>query len=423
MSAQLAFTALMLVVGLLVFLVRKKIDLFTIFFSCAFIYFVPAFLGSLKHPGVQGSVPISNETYGVLILIVGVMFYFLVINDFFLRSGKNVIAPRINNASVGKFETIWFCFFYMLVLTIFFITADIYTLVSSGKDKVSSSSGPVYGIAIWFSISACIVGYLNRDRVIFFIGASFIIFSLYVGSRAYFVTFILSMALLHFGYKELKYSKKLKVLFIGVIAFLFVLFYKYFYLFLKVGDYERLFEALVSSETYLVALSLSEPNLVIMHINNLIDSDIRAPTYYAWERALRFFPFISDFVGSSSGVEFRSFSDVLNDRFYRLDYGVGSSFWAELVYLFGFFGLFIGVFLYSLLIFCFSMFVSRLRGIALPIFLPLFIYLTFYVHRIELYLMAAVFKSTLVLVFIWLIMYLVKASVFKNVGRVSVNFK
>ena len=415
MSVQLAFTAIMLAVGLFVVLIRKKIDLFTIFFSCAFIYFFPAFLGDLNHPGVQGSVLISNSTYSVLIKVVLVMFYFLVVNDFCLRGGKSIVESRFASASVGKFETVWFCFFYILVLTIFFATADIYTLVSSGKDKVSSSSGPVYGIAIWFSISACIVGYLNRNFLIFMIGVSFVIFSLYVGSRAYFVTFILSMALLHFGYRELKCSRKIKVIFIGVLAFLFVLFYKYFYLFLKVGDYNSLFEALVSSETYLVALSLSEPNLVIMHINNIIQNDINVPAYYVWDRVLRFFPFFSDFVGSSSNIEFQSFSDVLNDRFYRFDYGVGSSFWAELIYLFGFSGVLVGIFLYSFLIFCFSMFLLRLRGIALPIFLPLFIYLTFYVHRIEIYLMAAVFKSTLVLVFIWFVMYLVKNSVDKNV--------
>ena len=116
--------------------------------------------------------------------------------------------------------------------------------------------------------------------------------------------------------------------------------------------------------------------------------------------------------------EYLKFSTILHENYHTVHWGLASSFLGEALSLFGFFGLFFVILLWIYGIYIFNYKIKKSNSFMLLMFFPVFIYITFYIHRIDITFVFGAFKTVLVLYFFVFILVLSK-KIINKVNYVS----
>jgi len=392
------------VLGFLYFTFKKRsLDLLTVAFFALSAYFYPVFLGYVINPMTMKTVSLNYIIYFFYCFLVFLIVFFSYLNDrSVLDRKKYVYRVKPLPKNIGVRVNILLCFL-IISFSYTVIVADFSSLfLASKSDMVNANSG-LHGFSIWVSLSIFSLAYFVKRKIALLMAIAYLIFSLYVGSRAYFATLIIMSFILVSKDNEFRLIRKFKTYFLIASFLLFLVSYKVIYHDIKMFNFELAYFKIKNVMNYVVVIT--EPNAIMSNLNNSLYGEVSYSSEHAINIATRLFLLIGSIFRSAFDISSEQYSSVLMRSYYQgLDYGMGSSFWGELYYLGGKIALFFGGFLWVFFIFYMNRLFWRSPSFLLLFCYPYVVYITFYIHRVDSFLVLGVVPSyTNMLIFLYFI--------------------
>lgn len=370
---------------------RKKSDFLTISFFGMILYFSPGLIGYVNnpyYPKLLPSVPMLSETYYVFFIALFFNLAFSVISDFRSKEecGRNynfIISSKMSN----------------LISAILIITF-VMSFIESGKDLFSPDKSIVLesrGRALaLFSVVAQIsffIGVVKPDKIITPLSIIFMALLVYIGFRSYFAITIIAII------SRFIFNRSIRSLFnpffaSTVIALgLFILFYKQFYIFIKLGRFDLAADRLNSDGLLYTALFSSEPFMVQFTLNEVIKLGYTEPLSKIIVAPLLLIPGLTQIVGISS--------DALNFDFQTkimpiLSFGAGSNIYAHWYATSAWLGIIIFSVIHNIVLIWLSSLTKRLNGIFSATIFLIGSFLSFYIIRNDMFYTMSVIERYLV---------------------------
>ncbi|MFL1484442.1 hypothetical protein [Marinobacter sp. LN3S78] len=300
----------------------------------------------------------------------------------------------------------------LLLASIFFVSATAWFIVllfmtpelfsfSSRSDFVDSKPF-LYSFYLISAIFSSVLLVLAKKYRWIVLPAGFVFFDLSLGSREFFALFLFSNVLAFmFNLGDLRLVRKLGYFVLGLFLLYFVLVYKYSYVHLHAGDYYEFFYRFINFEFVRKVFALSESAIVQGNLFLILEHNFSLSLSHLLPGLI----FVTPIHRSWVGIELNPLGRKLESQvFGDLDYGIAGNLLGELYAIFGMFSIVI-LFLYFILFFWFINQLLSSRDIIFRVFGFVFsFYALFYIHRMEFYELAGMFR---ILVFVCLIPYLV----------------
>ncbi|WP_233879578.1 O-antigen polymerase [Virgibacillus halodenitrificans] len=371
---------------------KRNIDLFTIGFLSLIYYTLPAFFGTISLGKHIVNMQIHNKVYYFLIFLQLLFLIVIVFND---KRINNKELKEKGNKQVSKYYI--FCIFFLTILfyCIEFLISGFDTFFSLDKAEIRMTT--FYGLGIWGALMSFFLGIKYKYNYIIIGSLIFILFSLFVGSRAYIATAILGCILL-LSKNKIRLVNSWRNILVLIISFLFLVFYKTIYTAVKTLDSDILTNS-IKNINFSELPFFSESNAILSNLNVILLYEIKNE-YSVLEYSLHQIPFSSLFL-TDKYVTFSRFvsANVHPD----IHFGMGGNLWGEIYSVFGFVGMYIAAILWVLLIYITNISLYKFRGTIL--ILPAIIYVVFYVHRIDLSFVIGSFQSNIFIIFLAFLFY------------------
>ena len=249
------------------FLKKRKVDLYTVSFFSALIYFMPGFFGYVVYPG-RIRKPIHDQVYTVFCLVLLFIVFGALIKDFFRRT-----QDRIPYVILGSeyFEAILsgtaFCLMgYQIVV--------LGPLLLAPKRVMMSHLGPSFVLLRNSASLAFLVSYLSGKKTPLRISLGVLLFTFLIGFRSPVALTGLALIVLQFGNLRraplVSYAKyAIPISFFGYIVAMGKVFYGTF----KAVGLRGAFSVLFNAELIVSAFSTLEPFGVQAILNEIIVSN------------------------------------------------------------------------------------------------------------------------------------------------------
>ena len=396
---SLSYVYLLIVVLHLIYLLsnRRMFDLFLIASLSFYIYHIPYFFGDY-HTGatVLDLGKPSKEAYYFVISFSLIIFCLNLFFDYRYSHYLNSVAPSYSY-SINAFTRylVWSLFYLSLLLFSF-------SLLITGVEGFKSAKGGgdvgagmfFYVLSVWTVMGLSVVAFFCKRYFYLLYSTLIILFHLLVvGSRSWFVIFVLLLVFLF----ELRRSKSCRLLFRPIVIFGGPIFLFFILLFEHVGhqivalEFGEVLDSLSNRTTYFRLLELRESFIVSSHFEFALSAEPLG-WYYGVHRVISFFPLLPGLWSEIFGGLSR-YSDVVLSGYESVGYGLASNVWAELFHIYGYFGVFVFFCIWVSLIYKVNY--LYLSGAAKPIhyfLMPFFIFLAFYIHRVDFTFVSGFFK-------------------------------
>lgn len=317
---------LLIMLGMLYFTCsRKRVDLFSLAFFSAFIYFLPGLFGFTSY--VDGDKiriyrEIAPEVYVILTTVVFFIILSSYVNDKII---KGLITNIENNNRIFLFLIFGLCLVSFFAM---FITMGVSNVLSPDKQDLLEVRNRWYVIFSVATVLLCLNAYLNESWLFLVIGFFSNLFLMYIGFRTPLALTLLSLFLLAMTKDRrvlLSYLSVRNVLVFGFAGgLLFV--YKKIYVLVKLGMWDQVVDRLLDSRIYLSAIRESEPFITQDILNRTVETGLTVDLGSLKAVFLNIIVF-----GDKFQFEIENFSSVVNNVLYAdVDYGVASNIWAEM---------------------------------------------------------------------------------------------
>jgi hypothetical protein len=364
------------------FFKQRKFDLFTIFFLSSAFYSMPLFFGTLYNPFNYVEYNIAKEVY-----LFYLFYYFIIL--LFVYSYDKIILPKLGNFELPYLKNLNKYYFILVsilfILFIYFFIKDPTFLFSQKTSKANFGEFGVlaalftWGSLILYSLSL----FLNNKKI--YIPLFFIFLTFFGGSRAYILTAILMYFIFLFLFKKpkIRLIKQYKYIFMGIFILSFFITYKLVFNYIRLFDLHMILITLTNPQQYLFRIFQGGENFQTMVSLQHAIVDLTHPNItYLHNFILKLVPFFSQNIAYAFDINLETMNNILRDTFYyNVSYGVASSFWGEMIYTFGMFGVYIILIIFLFLIGIFNYSLQKNIKIIYIFLFPSITYIIFYIHR------------------------------------------
>ena len=385
------------VIGLY-FLARNKIDFLLLFFCSFCLYHWQILWGTIWVPPFTFDV--STNSMFIVGLIAIVIFGFVLLNDRLWRHYPDI--PYVKSNDFDQFGVI-------LVLLTVGILACLYSLYVAGdkimlnKNEFTRAQGLKYDILYYYPAAmALLYGILTKNKLITFLSLLPLTLYLLVGYRAIIVTAIIGAVFISMYGERIFTFKMIKVLILVLTLFIFFVFYKFSYIAIKANSFDWFAHIIEGDDRFdsvfqffIWGMFSAEFGQVSSNLSLSSSQDLSS--HYNFSDAV---------LGSITGL-----NTILNynediTRFSRVirefanpgfSYGLGGSFWGEMYQA----GSYVGVFAGALIVVGFITYFNlnfKMQKERFSLFLFLFSFLAFYIHRNDFTLLIGHVKNHLFLI-------------------------
>ena len=369
-------------VSLLYFLIRNKIDFLLLFFLSTSLYCWQIIYGKIWVPPY--SFDASEESKGIVLIILIVLFAFTLLNDLLLK-GKNEVEYDSDNEGDAVLFFLFLTFLSYASCLIAVINIGPNLLDISKKSFVAQSGLPFFFFIYYPAAMACLFFITSKRYKYAFYAALPLVFYVFVGFRAAAViTFITGFFIFYYNQKIFN-LRLYKPLLLVTSVFAFFVIYKFSYIGLKLGDISTIAIMIDQDprfgsflEFFAYAAFSAEFGQAASNLS--LSSAIDLSKAYSFKDAL---------LGSIPMVDFITGIDEEKSRFSTViegyanpgfSYGLGSSIWGEMFQAGGYGAVAIlAIFIiFFILQFNLSFLRSKNRFVLFTFFIG---FLSFYVHR------------------------------------------
>ena len=328
------FSWTLLLVFVLCFVRKRRFDLFTVLIASYIYYYSPLILGVSYNPSGRKFVLLDDLLYLQASIFLMLASGFAVAYDLL---SKNLELKRNHD------RTIDFALFYIGAAIIMFLgilsTDANFFFPNFYGDTLPAALGPVYPLFVLSALTAFVFAWSIKAPVTKVLSTIFLVLTLTAGSRAHILAFILIVTLLYTREQEgIRLVFNPRVVLVGATVFFSLVFYKVAFPFILSRDFEGLVSAVSNWESVAYRIFLGgESFLVILnHHYSVAEEGIRAfSSDYPSMYLAKLIPFFSQEIADAVGVNLLRYSAVLKDNYAQVEFGMGSSFWGELSFLFG----------------------------------------------------------------------------------------
>lgn len=298
----------------------------------------------------------------------------------------------------------------MIYIALIYCILDVGIVTLSLHKKVFNElvNTNIYNFAIWGSLITYCYGLIYKRKGIIFFSTIVIIFTLFVGSRAFIATlFIITLAI---KWREsiniLKTNKK------GIIIAIFIIFsllvYKTIYKDIKTFDFISVFNKLTSKDTYIDILYFPESYTTFSLFNYVVDTGYNIDLQTSIHKILSVIPFYKE----TDGIILRMSAIFKNYIFYT-SYGLANSIWGEVFAMGKYIGIVIFTILWGTILRLGNryLFIQRIKSIFI---IPVVTYIAFYVNRLDLVQIYGPIKNVILIYIIYSIIDIIMRSTSRN---------
>lgn len=372
---QITFLSIALCGGVYFLIRKRRFDYFTLAFFSAIIYFMPGFFGSTAYhvDGVWRYSDIVADTY---LIMASVLLSIWLSAAIFTNAGGVVSNERPRRVDY---------YFINCVLLMALVGLLGTLLTASGKLFSPEKDIVMEGLGRWhilFYSSATLglpVAYaLDRYKMAMaFLGL--LIFDLYIGFRVAFAIGVLSALVVYlYGCGRCRLIKMgwkswLMIFSVGVLFFL----YKSLGYSIKYGNWDLVFEMLLSPDIYVDSVRHSEPFIIQNNLNEIILNNFKTSPDHIFDVIYQ-----ATLFANNSGVEIVSFNDIFQPiLFPEVEYGLAGNIWAQMWSVGGWVLLILFLILFNIVISVGNRTLQARRMVVRAGLAPVFCYWCFYIHR------------------------------------------
>lgn len=402
---QLLFIVVAVATGLFFLLKRRPFDYFSLAYFSAVVYFLPGFFGvtSFHTEGDWSENPIHPEAYAIMIAVL---------ISIACAAWLAPAAPAGPKGGRPDSMDEW----VVNVLLAIACVGLAGMLATSGRGLFSEDKSEVLaGLGRWYILfyTAATLGLpiatFSRRYVVAAVFLAMLLFDLFIGFRSALSIAVLATLtlLLHRRGPRRLIVANWKVYLAGA-AFGFAMFgYKEIAFAVKAGMWDQVVAALSMPESYLWAITHSEPFLVQQTLNEVVTHRFETSPAHIYSAIYQLILFAPEM--GAQGVSFNSvFQPVL---FPEIDYGIASSIWAQM-WSAGGWPLLVVFLIFFNLVLAAGNATLRIHSIGVRTGLaPVFAYWAFYIHRNDLaYALALEKRHLLMLLVVVLLVRLLYAA-------------
>ena len=374
---------------------KRSVDFFTLMVFSLSYYSFPLLLEELTLVCVIENIPIHENIYLIFIFIYTVNFIFMIKTDY-----KDLNKIYVINHSQSIENNL------LLILTILLFIIGVYFTGFSeyffGTKKDDVDLNVFIGLSIWSSLALFIVSYHanKKNKINILISLIIILSVLFFGYRSYTVVLFLIFSLLFLNFQKIRLYKKFHYFMLGFILVLFLTIFKLLYGTLKYADISTLISIVrnVDFSTYYM-LFFVDPLAVTYNLNLVILNETSLPVSYFFHRLISILPFYSGFYSEITNYEYLKLSDILHENYHTVNLGLASSFLGELLALINYIGFFVGIIIWIFSIYIFNKKIKDINTLFIKMLVPMIVYMTFYIHRVDITFILGSFKMLLI---VWL---------------------
>ena len=405
-----------------ILLKKRKIDFFTIGALSILIYYFPVFIGQLKSSYSNRIILIDDKSYMCVAIFALIYLIFLLFTDKY--SLKNVTITKNINDKVEKYKAIKndnlsnFC---VLLLSLIGLCMMMYTFIKTNgltdtfnKMQLLTATDRIteymkYIGTFTFVYSFCFKGkYINFCRINSLI---IILYTFLLGHRSFIVIGLISIFINYLGSNSsirlIDLIKKKKMVLLSVfVVFFFFIFIKGVFAALMNGDFELVSSRLTNQEYYINTLLTSEPNSIMLNLNNVVSYNLT----YGFDNyifgTLSLIPLLGDvFISNFNYVTFERVLNLTFNKQLDLGIGLGCTFIGEAYAVGNIFYLIIITILTLLLIKNFIKKREKTNNPYTYVFLSIVLsYFTFYIHRNSLLFMLITIRAYIYILILLIIL-------------------
>ena len=403
----------------LVYMLRRRFDLFTLAYLTSTVYFLPAFFG-ITH---DGTLPlVKNEiNFWQYIFYFYFFAFLLVFSWLFTQTNTPLIkmahqqdqAPAPGDMRVLTAMSQISSILAPLLLLLAWGTMG-QALFAADKKVVLDNFSIFYALFETASLIYFFTSFICKRKFHILASILLIVFDLFIGFRAV-GAFALILAFTYSLFLKPSTKNALVFGFMLIAGYAVASFYKIITLALKYGEAAGSFLTLIDADTIVESLLVTESFTTQEVFAKTISSNLALPIEYPLEIVRIFLPGVNNMLlGKGLG-----FNDYYQDRLFpHIPWGMGSNVWAEQYAIWGWFGPVILVcILFSLLYYLnkkiFQWYLNgQIHLIAITLFAVIPSY--FYIHRNDFLFQLNVSRNFLV---IWIFIYFLAKYILPESGK------
>ncbi len=317
--------------AMLLYMVGRKIDFFSIATVCIIIYNYYCAVGSvfIAFRGRTGAYYYSQilpQVYFIVIAELLILFAAMVLYD--RKKTPESIRPGYNEDVFSPEQQSKIFAVACIVSNLIMLT----NVASIGLSNLRADKADVWGqtntlyiTGIWMGMACFAYAVNSRKPVLAVCSLPPVLVHLFIGSRAYFAAAAI-VFLVYVG-KRMRSSFKsnLRIYALGAVFLLAIMLYKKIWMDLKAGDMAAIARTLTDPDTYAWVFRWGEPRIVLCDLNYILDKGIRLDAGGFIARLVSLIPFANDFISSEYNIHM---SAILTESI-RPSYGLASNFWGE----------------------------------------------------------------------------------------------
>lgn len=273
----------------------------------------------------------------------------------------------------------------------------------AGKKTVWERTNVLYLISLYGAWPSFAYGIHKNDRLVWIPSLLVELTIFFAGSRAFTATIII-IFLCEKGTMLWKKRKNyMKIYFLAAIGLVFLLMYRAVDTYIMAGDFSGAIKVLKEPQTWLTALELNEPRVIIANYDYALTSGIRFPLGDVLYRIIDFVPGLA----SAFGIKLQYpeyYSTWLVNQVHG-SAGVGGSIWGESYAMMGFFGIVLFTLVWLVFIYRCNKHLDYHSNYSYFL-VSLGTYLGWYIHRLDFNRVAQSCKVMLLCFMIWAAVYM-----------------
>ena len=364
---------------------RRPFDLFSLGFFSALVYFSPGFIGVTNVPGLVLSVEaIGESAYSAMTVVLASLLAMT-----FARDAVSAQAPDYRQRVFHLRGDEWVSWIALLVgfLALIGTLSDLKDAVSSlYKEDILNNIGR-WHILFEYSVSlAALTFYQTGQRIGLLCAVAMLSLDIFLFEfRSAAVITLLATGVLGLAHhRRLRLLGKTRLIVIGALALLFMLFAKQFLFAFRyavsTGDAGSLWEQLVNLDSYLLALVSAEPSVTVTILNAVTKLNFSVPFGNLADAFVAQVPF-----ANLLGADPRGFNELFQPvLFPEIEYGMANNIWAQMYSLGGLFGVMVFSIAYALVLWGLSLLIGRSSRTLQAMLALAGTYWAFYIHRNDL---------------------------------------
>ncbi len=390
----------------------RKPDLLTITIIACGYYSSALLFGEIYDPDSKSYVDIHDFIYIFYSFLFSSLTIACFVNDHYLnkyfRNSKSMVLSE-------------FLYFHLAILIVLFLAMNLLDSRAFFPDDVgefsAASFGAIYNIYWVSALIFLITSFRSTSKFLKILGILFLLTTLLAGSRAYFTAGCFALLLLYFQAKPpMRLLASFSRLIIIIFGFLFLLVFKNIYQYLLFLDYEMVLAAGSDVDLILFRLTKGSEAIILLNFQHAITlyENGRGPFFDLI--LVKSIPFLSELYIEGLNLDPRTFSDLIDDKYYQsVNYGMASSLWGLVYYVMGPLGCIMFGFTYICIILYLNIRIKKSDLISIHL-IPASVFMAFYASRVEIGAVLFPFYMSCFMLFTWILI----RSIFRR--RHAINY-